>query len=164
MNDVLFVDKNEFEINSLDDEIRVDNLCGELLQRFYRYLLDKDIQPGEATALASGADYFARDFVIARKQKNIFEEQSGLVRQFAGNWYITNTLEPDVRELCAYLEGVKAFYRFLHEYRLISDRFLASVESECDDSAFYEERIKTFWEIRGDGYFTWESECTLKEQ
>jgi hypothetical protein len=163
MNDVLLVDKKEFEINSLDDEIRVDNLCGGLLQRFYRYLLDKDIVPGNATALASGADYFTRDFVIARKQKSIFEEQPGMVRQFAGNWYITNTLEPDIGELSTYLDGVKTFYRFLHEYRLISDQFLSSVERECDDGAFYEERIKSFWEIRDDGYFAWESECTLKD-
>jgi hypothetical protein len=164
MNDVLLVDKSEFEINSLDDEIRVDNLCGDLLQKFYRYLLDKEIPPGDATALASGADYFTRDFVIARKQKNIFDEQPGMVRQFAGNWYITNTLEPDARELCSYLEGVKAFYRYLHEHRLVSGRYLAAVENECNDRVFYEERIKSFWEIRGDGYFAWESECTLKEQ
>jgi hypothetical protein len=163
MNDVLLVDKSEFEINSLEDEIRADNLCRELLQRFYRHLLDKDILPGEATALASGADYFTRDFVIAGKQKNIFEEHPGMVRQFAGNWYIIKTLEPDIRELSAYLEGVKSFYGFLQQCGLISDRFLQLVESECENSAFYEERIKSFWEIRGDGYFAWERECTLKD-
>ncbi len=164
MNDVLFVDKSEFEINSLDDEIRADNLCRELLQRFYRELLDGDFPPGEATALASGADYYTRDFLIGRKQQNIFEELPGVVRQFAGNWYITNTLEPEIRELSAHLEGVKAFYSFLHDHSLISDGYLATLKNECGDSSYYEDRIKTFWEIRGDGYFAWERECTLKNR
>lgn len=163
MNDVLLVDKSEFEISSLEDEIRADNLCRELLQRFYRELLDGDIPPGEATSLASGADYFARDFLIARKQKNIFEEIPGMVRQFAGNWYITNTLEPDIGELSSYLEGVKTFYAFLHAHRLISDPYLEAVGKECNDRGYYEERIKSFWEIHGDGYFAWERECTLKD-
>ena len=163
MNEIPRIEKKEFDIHSLEDEIRVDGLCGELLQRFYRHLLDSNILPGEASTLASSADYFTRDFVIAIKQKNILEEKPGIVRQFAGNWYIANTLEPNMRELAGHLTGLKAFYGFLHAFGLISGEFLHAVEKECDDGSYYGERIETFWKIQGDGYFAWERECTLKD-
>ncbi len=163
MNETLLIDKKEFDIHTLDDEIRVDALCRELLHRFYRHLVDNETVPGEASALASSADYFTRDFVIAKKQKNILDEQEGTIRQFAGNWYIISTLEPNMRELCGHLDGVKAFYGFLHKCGLVSNEFLQTVEEECDQRAYYEERIESFWEIRGDGYFAWEKDCTLKD-
>jgi len=164
MSELLPLDKSEFDIRTLDDEIRVDALCRDLLQRFYQYLLDKSMVPGEASLLASGADYYTRDFVIGAKQKNILDEQPGAVRQFAGNWYITNTLEPNMRELSAHLAGVKAFYGFLRESGLVSDQFLRIVEQECENGAYYRDRIEAFWSIRGDGYFAWEKECTLKDR
>jgi hypothetical protein len=163
MNELSVIDKKEFEIHSIEDEIRVDGLCRELLQRFYRHLLDSNVLQGEATAHASSADYFIRDFVVSIKQMNILEEKPGIVRQFAGNWYITNTMEPNMRELAGHLCGLKAFYGFLHSGGLISDAFLHSVERECDDCSYYGERIESFWKIQGDGYLEWERECTLKD-
>lgn len=163
MNEIFTIEKNEFDVHTLDDEIRVDALCSDLLRLFYRHLLEINIPEGEATSMASGADYFTRDFMVARRQKNILDAEPGIVRQFAGNWYITNTLEPNIRELCGHLEGVRAFYGFLHERGFISDELLLAIEKECDDSDYYKERIESFWEIRGDGYFAWERECTLKD-
>lgn len=163
MNEVLTIEKNEFDVHTLDDEIRVDALCSDILHMFYRHLLEKNIPEAEATSLASGADYFTRDFVVARRQKNILDAEPGIVRQFAGNWYITNTLEPNIRELSSYLGGVRAFYAFLNDSGLISDELLLSIEKECDNLDYYKARIDSFWEIRGDGYFEWERECTLKD-
>ena len=88
------VDKEAFELGTLEDELRVDQLCKELLHRFYRELCAQGVADGEATILASGADFFVRDFVVSIKQLSIFNERPGIVRQFAGNWYIVNTLEP----------------------------------------------------------------------
>ena len=59
--------------------------------------------------LANSADYFIRDFVVSIKQRNIFEERPGLVRQFAGNWYIVSNLEPNITELSEHLEGISRF-------------------------------------------------------
>ncbi len=164
MNEMSSVEKSDFDIRTLDDEIRVDALCRDLLQMFYRYLMKKDIPAAEATVLASGADYFTRDFVISRKQKNIFDMRPGTVRQFAGNWYITNTLEPDMRELSCHLAGIKAFYGFLCERGMISGETLSIIEKECEDDDYYSYRIESFWKIQGDDYFAWETECTLKDE
>lgn len=155
--------KHDFDIENVDDEIRADNLSQELLKHFYLDMLAKGIPEEEASDKAKGADYFIRDFVISFKQRNIFTERAGIVRQFAGNWYIINTIDPEMPVLTAYLEGVKAFYRFLFDMKLISQIFLKHMEKECDDTSYYAERIESFWAIKDDGYIAWEKKCTLKD-
>lgn len=159
----LTVDKSRFDLGSLDDELRVDGLCQKLLKRFYLQLLENGETPEKATLLANGADYFLRDFVVAIKQRNIFTELPGLVRQFAGNWYIVSNIDPSVSVLSGHLQGIKAFYRYLHDKHLISPEYFQQLARECDDLAYYDSRIDSFWAITGDGYLAWERECSLKE-
>ena len=159
----LQVNKDDFRLETLDDELRVDDLCKKMLRRFYFQLLEDGDAPERATLLANGADYFARDFVVGFKQRNLFDEKPGIVRQFAGNWYIVTTLEPNISEIAGRLDGVRAFYRFLRSRDLISSGYLDEIEKECADTDFYAGRIASFWDIEGDGYVAWERECTLKE-
>ena len=159
----LTVNKDDFRLGTLEDELRVDNLCQKILRRFYFQLLADGVSPERATFLANGADYFVRDFIVGYKARSLFDETHGIVRQFAGNWFIVNTLEPNVTRLSGHLDGVRAFYRFLRSHDLISAEYLSEIEKECLDTAYYESRINSFWEIKGDGYFAWERECTLKE-
>jgi hypothetical protein len=159
----LRLDKSAFVPHTLEDELRVDRLCKDLLHSFYQENLDSGMSPEEATMLASGADYYVRDFVVSIMQRSILVERVGIVRQFAGNWYIVSTMEPNIKELDAHLQGIKAFYRFLHGHRLVSTSFLQAMEKECGDIAYYEGRIDSFWDITGDGYILWERECSLKE-
>ena len=159
----LAVNKDDFRLGTLDDELRVDGLCKELLGRFYSQLLKDGVSPAKATMLANGADHFLRDFVVSIKQRNLFDDQAGLVRQFAGNWYIMNTLEPNIGELSGHLAGIRSFYRFLRSHELISAEYLDQIERACDDEKYYASRIDSFWEIKGDGYLAWERECTLKD-
>ena len=157
------INKDEFVIVTVDDEIRADGLCKVLLRQFYDSLLEGGMAPQEATLVANGADYYVRDFLVGYKHRSLFDERPGIVRQFAGNWYIVNTIEPTAEELAGHLRGVCAFYRFLHDRGLISGDFLAAMEQEGRDRAIYEGRIRTFWEIEGDGYLAWERECSLKQ-
>ena len=157
------INKNDFKLGTLDDELRVDGLCKELLMEFYNRLLADGVAPDLASRLAGSANFFIRDFVISIKGRNIFCETRGLVRQFAGNWYIVSTLEPKGDELAGHLEGIRAFYRYLRSRDLISPAFLELVEAECDDFGYYSGRIDSFWTIVGDGYTAWERECSLKE-
>lgn len=157
------INKDEFAIVTVDDEIRADGLCKALLRQFYDSLLAGGMSPQEATLLANGADYYVRDFLVGYKHRSLFDERPGIVRQFAGNWYIINTVEPSLEELAGHLRGVCSFYRFLCGRGLIGEDFLSAVEEECGDEAFYEGRIRSFWEIEGDGYLAWERECSLKE-
>jgi hypothetical protein len=157
------INKVDFKLGTLDDELRVDELCKELLMEFYNRMLADGIPPDLASRLAGSADYFIRDFVISIKGRNIFCETPGLVRQFAGNWYVVSNLEPKGEELAGHLEGIRAFYRYLHSRELISAGFLELIEAECDDLGYYSGRIDSFWAIVDDGYLAWERECSLKE-
>ena len=160
----LQIDKEAFRLRGDNDDLRVDSLCRELLHHYYAELVRGGTPPDEATVWASGADYFLRDFVVDRKRATLFDELPGLVRQFAGNWYIVSTVEPNMAELALHLEGIRRFYRFLHAHALITGSHLAEIEAECGDAAYYERRIESFWELGGDGYPAWERECTLKGQ
>ncbi|HBA87528.1 MAG TPA: hypothetical protein DCZ75_05920 [Geobacter sp.] len=160
--EVLKVDKRDYVPTTLEDEVRVDKLCSELLHRFYSEIQEAGLTPEEATALAGAADYFIRDFVVSIKGRSIFDERPGIVRQFAGNWYIVNTMEPIASEIDGYLAGIREFYRFLYGHQLISIKFLQAIEAECAQLDYYAERIESFWDIKGDGYDAWEKECTLK--
>ena len=155
--------KEDFNIASDMDEIRVDGLCRDLLRGFHRHLLEKGTAPLEAGTLAHGADYYLRDFIVSSRRRNLFEETPGLIRRFAATWYIISNLEPSAEELGAMLRGIMEFYRFLHENRLVSDDYLGIIEQECTDIPFYEERIRSFLDIKGDGYLAWERVCGLKD-
>jgi hypothetical protein len=160
--DALKIDKDTFTPGTPDDDLRVDLQCKHLLQHFYNSLVTRGVSPREATAQANGADYFIRDFVVDFMGLNLFDEHPGVVRQFAGNWYIVGTIEPDIQQLAGHLGGVRAFYHYLRDHGLISAGYLQNIDKECDDIAYYEHRIESFWTISGDGYLVWERECSLK--
>ncbi|MBP1729015.1 MAG: hypothetical protein H6Q56_1388 [Deltaproteobacteria bacterium] len=117
---------SDYDIATLEDELRVDALCRELLLAFYNDRLGAGIEEHEATLLA------------------------------------INTLEPDSSELAAHLKGICEFYRFLAAQQAITAAAFREIENECQDSGYYRQRIDSFWDIQGDGYFAWEEECSLK--
>jgi len=156
--------RESFEIHNLQDEIRADQLCQRLLQLFRSDLEEKaKLPPVQAGALAHGADYFLREFVIPDRRENIFALRAGRVRQFAGNWYIVRNLEPNMAELEGILQGIAAFYSYCARGGKVSAELAEAVRQECSLLDYYRRRIDGFWAIEGDGYLAWERECTLKE-
>lgn len=155
--------KADFDPVTLEDELRVDTNCRQLLLEFYNHMTETGMAPDQATRLANGADYFVRDFVVDARRCNLFDEQPGLVWRFAGNWYIVNTLEPGIDELKNYLAGIAAFYRYLRDQGAISSEYCQVVEQECGLDEFYRQRIDDFWSISDDGYLAWEQACSLKD-
>ncbi len=156
--------RSDFDIVTLDDELRVDSLCRDILMAFYNDRLEAGLGEEEATLLANSADYFIRDYVVGFRQANILAETGGLVRGFAGNWYIVNTLEPSAREIATHLRGIREFYHYLRRQGAIGDGFLAFIDRECSDLEYYGRRIESFWNIKGDGYYEWEGECSLRQK
>jgi len=150
--------RDNYTINSLDDEISADKLCCQLLQQFHQFLLkEARLQPLEAAALASGADYFLRDFVISNRRANIFSTSGDTVRRFGGHWYILNNLEPNLTELKNLLMGIKAFSHFCASLQLVEDQQAAAVDLACQDLDFYRQRIESFLDLTGDGFIAWET-------
>ncbi len=159
-DEINLFDREHFHIKSFDDEIRVDKNCKALLQIFHKHLLDdKKFEPLQAGLLASGADYYLRDFMVDQQRTNIFDVSADLVKRFAGNWYIITTLEPNLTELRDILAGVSHFYSFCAEKEVVPTETAAAVTEACQQHDFSPQRIETFHAISGDGFITWNAVC-----
>lgn len=155
--------KKEYSISTLDDEIRVDKLCVDLLRHLYQDLtLQGHIPPEQAGQFCHGADYFLREFVVGDRHENLFEVAPILVRQFAGHWYIVRTPEPNLTELKNILSGTAEFYLFLARQKLVADALADQIVAECQELEYYQKRIEDFWAIEGDGYNAWRQACPLE--
>ncbi len=156
------LDKSDYDINELDDEIRVDQLCVDLLRHLYQNLTrESRMPPEQAGECCHGADYFLREFVIADRQENLFNIDSIRIRQFAGHWYIARTPEPNLTELKHILVGTAELYHYLARQELVDQSMAGEIASRCLDLDYYQQRINDFWAIEGDGYDAWRLACPL---
>jgi hypothetical protein len=154
---------SDYEIHDLEDEIRVDRLCVDLLKHLFLDLTrEGGCEPEQAGEYCHGADYFLREFIIADRNINLFTITAYHVRQFAGHWYIIRTMEPNMVELGNILAGTTACYRFLATQGLITKEQAEAIEAACDDRDFYARRIDQFWAIEDGGYEAWRAACPLE--
>lgn len=153
---------DDFDFADLEEELRVDERCQLLLKRFYLDLLNRGMAPQQASDLAFSADLYVRDYLLDFGRLNVVRPQPGVVRRFAATWFITHTLDPEMRMLERHLIAIREFYAFLHREHLISADEVAFIEDEAGQTAYYQQRIERFHEIVGDGYIAWEAECPLK--
>lgn len=152
----------DFNIDDLTDEVRVDGLCRTLLKHFHHHLHNSgDFGQREAGSLAHGADYFLRDFVIDCSRSNIFLVTAAHVRGFAGNWYIHRNLEPNISELTSILCGITEFYRFCAVCSWVSASDSEEISLACSELDYYRQRIDSFHDLVGDDYEEWCQECPL---
>lgn len=155
-------DKNNYQVTDLDSEIDVDRLCAALLKNFHQYLLsDAKFETLEAGSQAAGADYFLREFMVGHRRDNIFNGTAELVRQFAGHWYIISTLEPNMDELGAVLNGTISFYLYCAQNKLVAEATAEQIKLTCSQLDYYQQRIEDFHDITGDGFSHWKSNCPL---
>jgi hypothetical protein len=156
-------EQDDFEFTTLEDELRVDELCRSLLKQFYQHLQLSGRSPRQASDLAYAVDFYLRDYVLDFARQNVMRPQPGLIRRFAANWFITHTLDPEADMLERHLEGIKEFYRYIHGLHFISREELTWLEKETAQTGYYRQRIEQFLAIYGDGYSAWDAECPLKE-
>ena len=124
-------------------------------------LLDRRRAPAEVGRLCHGADLFLRDFVIAACSDNLFRLPPERVRQFAGHWYVVNTLEPHGDDLAVYPRRHHRLLRVLAGHGLVSPDLSNAVATACADLPRYRQRIDDYWAIVEDGYDRWRSACPL---
>jgi len=149
----------DFDFSDMEEELRVDERCCALLFDFYQHLQAGGMAVEQASALAYCADYYLRDYLIDACRENVVRPSPGIVRYFAGNWFITHTLDPEMKVLEQYLQAINAFYAYLHSLHCISAEELSILEKEAGDLGYYAGRIESFLNITGDGYTTWAADC-----
>lgn len=152
---------DDFDFTTMEEELRVDERCQSLLKQFYQNMQLHGRTAQQASDLAYCVDFYLRDYVLDFCRQNAVRPEPGLIRRFAGNWYITHTLDPEPALLERSLEGIREFYRFLNSHHFISRDELKWLEDETKQTDFYRHRIESFLAIYGDGYVTWEAECPL---
>lgn len=153
----------DFDFTTMEDELRVDERCQSLLKQFYQHLQLHGRTPQQASDLAYAVDFYLRDYVLDYSRSNVVRPQPGIVKKFAGNWFITHTLDPEMVSLERHLEGIREFYRYLHSLHFICREELVWLEDEAAQNEFYRKRIENFLAIYGEGYVTWDAECPLKD-
>ena len=156
------LNKTDYNIVNIDDEIRVDKLCVDLLRHLYQALIQNNgMQPEQAGGCCHGADYFLREFIIPERQKNLFSVEAIDLKQFAGHWYIIRTPEPNLSELKSILTGTAEFYRYLSNQKMVSKEAADAMTAQSEELDYFQKRIDDFWTIEGNGYDAWREACPL---
>jgi len=153
---------DDFEFATLEEELLVDQRCQQVLKHFYLYLQQRGMSPESASEQAFSADLYVRDYLLDFARQNLVRPQPGVVRKFAGSWFITHTLDPEMALLERYLSAVAELYRFLRRQHLISAEELAFLVEEAGQVDFYQKRIDSFLNISGDSFVEWDAECPAK--
>lgn len=153
---------DDFNFATLEEELLVDERCQQVLKHFYLNLQQRGMTAEQASELAFSADLYLRDYLIDAARQNIVRPQPGIVRKFAASWFITHTLDPEMRLLERHLSAIAEFYRFLRRQHLISDDELAFLLEETAQTDFYHKRIDSFLHISSDGFVAWDAECPAK--
>lgn len=152
----------DFDFDTIDEELLVDQRCQQLLNRFYLFLQQQGMAAEPASEMAFSADLYLRDYLLDFARNNVVRPQPGIIRKFAASWFITHTLDPELSMLELHLKAIVEFYRYLRRQHMISGDELAFLEQEAGDTEFYKARIDSFLGITGDGFVVWDQECPAK--
>ncbi len=153
---------DDFEFDTIDEELLVDGRCQQILKQFYLFLQQQGMAAEQASELAFAADLYLRDYLIDFGRQNIVRPQSGIVTKFAGSSYITHTLDPEFASLERHLTALSELYRFLHRRHLISAEELSFLLEEAGQLEFYRQRIDSFLNLTGAGFVAWDAGCPAK--
>ena len=149
--------REEFRFRGADDFVRLDGLCVDLLSAFYGWVQRGGVSAEEATPLAHAADRYLRDFLADILETGPTDASAATARQYLGNWYIVNTLDPTHGEVDLILRSFRLLYRFLADADLLGDEALREAEEALSDEAFFHQRLEDFWDLTPDGISAWRS-------
>ena len=150
---------DDFEFETIDEELLVDGRCQQVLKQFYLFLQQQGMVAESASELAFSADLYLRDYLIDFGRQNIVRPEPGIVTKFAGSWFITHTLDPDFATLERHLTAISELYGYMHRQHLISADELSFLLEEAGQAEFYRQRIDSFLNLTGAGFAAWDAEC-----
>lgn len=163
-NPEIVFEHDDFEFDTIDEELLVDERCQQILKQFYLFLQHQGMPAEQASELAFSADLYLRDYLIDFGRQNIVRPRPGIVTTFAGSWFITHTLDPDVALLERHLNAISELYRYMHRQHLISADELDFILQEAGQFEFYRQRIESFLNLTGAGFVEWDAGCPARLQ
>ncbi len=127
-----------------------------VFDRFYEYLKNKGLKESTAGKRTEMAAFFIMNYVFVYDDAmNILEVSGETIRKFLGNWYIRKFMNPSMANIKSYLESISNFFAFLNEKGFISKGELSEIKEVCKDKAWFEMRLKTYFEAEGDDFYEW---------
>lgn len=160
-NPEIVFEHDDFEFDTIDEELLVDGRCQQILKQFYLFLQQQGMVAEQASELAFSADLYLRDYLIDFGRQNIVRPQPGIVTKFAGSWYITHTLDPEFAMLERHLTALSELYRFMHLRHLISADELSFLLKEAGELDYFRQRIDLFLNLSGGGFAAWDADCPV---
>ncbi|MFQ6112914.1 MAG: hypothetical protein ACE5NG_02365 [bacterium] len=144
------------EDNSEKEDERQWQRSKIVFDHFYDYLKNRGLKESTAGRRTEMAAYFIMDYVFVYEDlSNILEVSGDMVRTFLGNWYIRKFWNPKISMIKSFLRAISDFFTFLKERDFISKEHLVEIKEVCKDKAWFEMRLKTYFEAQGDDFYQW---------
>jgi len=145
------------EDNSQKDNERQWELSKIVFDRFYEYQKKRGLKENTAGQRTDRAAYFIMDYVFVYEDivDDIRAVSDETVRKYLGNWYIRKFMNPTIKGIKAHLRALSDFFTFLKDNGQISRDHLSELKGVCRDTAWFEMRLRTYFESDSEGFREW---------
>lgn len=127
-----------------------------IFDQFYEHLKNKGLNEKTAGRRTENAAFFIMNYLFVYDDiTNILEVSEETIRKFLGNWYMRKFWNPSIKGIKSYLRAISDFYTFLSEKGFISKGQLGEIKDVCKDKAWFEMRLRTYFEAQGDDFYDW---------
>ena len=127
-----------------------------IFDHFYEYLKNKGLKENTAGKRTNMAAFFIMDYLFVYDDAmNILNVSGDTIRTFLGNWYIRKFMNPSMPSIKSHLKSISDFFTFLNEKGFIPKGQLSEIKEVCRDKAWFEMRLKTYFEADGDDFYEW---------
>ncbi|MBI4744393.1 MAG: hypothetical protein HY776_06205 [Actinobacteria bacterium] len=127
-----------------------------IFDHFYEYLKNKGLKENVAGKRTDMAAYFIMNYVFVYEDlMNILEVSDDTIRKFLGNWYIRKIMNPNTSTIKSFLRSISEFFTFLKNEGFITNEDLSEIKDVCKDTAWFETRLKTYFEAEDDEFQEW---------
>lgn len=144
------------EDNSEEEDRRQWERSKIIFDHFYNYLKDKGLKESLMGRKTEMVAYFIMNYLFVYDDaENMLEVSDETIRKFLGNWYIRKFMKPRLTEIKSFLRAISDFFIFLRKRGFISKEHLQEIKAVCKDKAWFEMRIKTYFETQEDDFYKW---------
>jgi hypothetical protein len=127
-----------------------------IFDHFYESLKNEGLKENTAGKRTDMAAYFIMNYVFVYEDlMNILEVSGDTIRKFLGNWYIRKFMSPKMSQIKSFLRSISDFFTFLRDEGFITDEDSNEIKAVCKDTAWFEMRLKTYFEAQGGDFYEW---------
>jgi len=123
---------------------------------FHEYLKDKGLKESTVDKRTDRVLFFIMNYLFVYDDAtSILDVYDDTIRKFLGNWYIRKFWDPKMSEIKSFLRAISDFYTFLQKEDFISKGDLREIKEVCRDKAWFEMRLRTYFESEGNDFYEW---------